>query len=54
MKIIFYKLLYNIDNSYCKVIKIKFCGRKYDVQIEQILQYNPLIKKIGLKKSFLI
>ena len=29
-------------------------ARKYDLQIEQILQYNPLIKKIGLKKRMLL
>ena len=29
-------------------------ARKYDVPIEQILQYNPLIKKIGLKKRMLL
>ena len=29
-------------------------ARKYDVQIEQIYQYNPLIKKIGLKKRMLL
>ena len=29
-------------------------ARKFDVQIEQIYQYNPLIKKIGLKKRMLL
>ena len=29
-------------------------ARKYDIQIEQIYQYNPLIKKIGLKKSMIL
>lgn len=29
-------------------------ARKYDIQIEQIYQYNPLIKKIGLKKRMLL
>ncbi len=29
-------------------------ARKYDVQIEQIYKYNPLIKKIGLKKRMLL
>jgi len=29
-------------------------ARKYNVQIEQIEQYNPLIKKIGLKKRMIL
>ena len=29
-------------------------ARKYDIQIEQIYQYNPLIKKIGLKKRMIL
>lgn len=29
-------------------------ARKYDLKIEQIQQYNPLIKKIGLKKRMIL